>query len=742
MILITEQLKYRVQGMDCGEEVSLLRGRLSRMKGIRDLSFDVIQARMAVEFDPEKVKSAEIEAAVAALGMRCLPWEEEPKESQSLWSRHGRHILTVVSGVALAGGMTLQAIHSGDLVKSLLAHQHGHHDLPLAAIILFQVAMIAGAVHALPKAWASLRALRPDMNLLVVLSLVGATALGEWTEAATLSFLFSLAAMLESWSMSRARDAISKLLQVTPQVAAVIHEGSEHGNHDGGQHEHPMPVEQVPVGALVRVKPGERIPCDGEVERGEALVNQALITGESAAVEKRPGDPVFAGTINENGMIEVRTTRAAADTTLARMIRMVEESQSRRAPSEQFVEKFTRHYTPAVFLLAFSVAFLPPIIGGGSWAEWFYQGMVILLISCPCALVISTPVSVVAALTSAARQGVLVKGGAFLEEAAKVKAVAFDKTGILTLGKPRVEELAPLNGRGRMEILERLAKLEQASEHPLAQAILRFAAQNGVSEVASDSFRALHGRGAEAEMDGETFWVGSARLMREKGLNTEQAEREIARLTDAEHTVVACGTEQEAWALVAVTDPPRREARPVLDWLRQSGIGRLVMLTGDNSATAKSVADAVGVTEVQAELLPEDKATAVVELLRRHRHVAMVGDGVNDAQALSFASVGITLGRQGSDVARETADVVFMSNDLTRLPFLVDHARRTVRIIKQNIAFALATKVLFLIAALMGMATLWMAVAADMGATFIVTFNGLRLLRAKGWQPPQAGEHR
>ncbi len=727
--------------MDCGEEVSLLRGRLSRMKGIRDLSFDVIQARMTVEYNAEKVKPAEIESAVAALGMRCLPWEEVPRENASLWARHGRHILTVVSGVALAGGMALQAIHSGDLVQSLLAHQHGHHDLPLAAMVLFQVAMITGAIHALPKAWASLRALRPDMNLLVVLSLMGATALGEWTEAATLSFLFSLAAMLETWSMARARDAISKLLQVTPQVASVIHEGSEHGRHDGGQHEHAMPVEQVPVGALVRVKPGERIPCDGEVERGEALVNQALITGESAAVEKRAGDQVFAGTINENGMIEVRTTHGASDTTLSRMIRMVEESQSRRAPSEQFVEKFTRHYTPAVLLLAFSVAFLPPMLAGGSWSEWFYQGMVILLISCPCALVISTPVSVVAALTSAARQGVLVKGGAFLEEAAKVKAVAFDKTGILTLGKPRVEELAPLNGRGRTEILERLARLEQASEHPLAQAILRYAAQNGVSQVATESFRALQGRGAEAEIDGETFWVGSARLLREKGLATEQAEREIARLTDAEHTVVACGTEHEAWALVAVTDPPRQEARPVLERLRKSGIGRLIMLTGDNQATAKSIANAVGVTEVQAELLPEDKATAVVELLRRHRHVAMVGDGVNDAQALSFASLGITLGRQGSDVAKETADVVFMSNDLTRLPFLVDHARRTVRIIKENIGFALATKLLFLGAALMGMATLWMAVAADMGATFIVTFNGLRLLRAKGWQPVGSTEH-
>lgn len=724
--------------MDCAEEVSLLRGRLGKMEGVRDLSFDIFRARMDVDYDPRAVKAKEIEAAVSTLGMKALPWRDEAREEGSLWDRHGRHILAWISGLALAGGMTWQAVHSGDLVQSLLVHEHGHHHLPWGAVFLFQVAMAAGVIHALPKAWAALRALRPDMNLLVVLSMMGATALGEWTEAATLSFLFALAAMLESWSMARAREAISKLLQVTPPFAVVLHHGSHHGAEDGGQHEHPMPVEDVPVGATVRVKPGERIPCDGEVARGEALVNQALITGESAAIEKREGDPVFAGTINENGMIEVRTTRAASDTTLARMIRMVEESQTRRAPSEQFVEKFTRYYTPAVFLLAFSVALLPPLVGAGAWSAWFYQGMVILLISCPCALVISTPVSVVAALTSAARHGVLVKGGTFLEEAAKVRAVAFDKTGVLTTGRPQVQEMIPLDGRGKTEVLEHLARLEQASEHPLAQAILRYAALNGVAEVASASFRAIQGRGAEAEVEGKTFWAGSTRMLREKGLEDERAAAEALRLSDAEHTVVACGTDEAAWALLGVSDPPRPEAKRVMNELRRQGIDDLVMLTGDNNATAQRVARAIGMDEVQAELLPEDKAAAIVELLRKHRHVAMVGDGVNDAQALAYSSVGITLGRQGTDVAKETADVVFMANDLTRLPFLISHARRTVSVIKQNIGFALLTKLAFLVAALMGAATLWMAVAADMGATFIVTFNGLRLLRARSWQPDRS----
>jgi Zn2+/Cd2+-exporting ATPase len=722
--------------MDCAEEVSLLRRALSKKAGIRELHFDVFQARMQVEFDPARLGEADIEAAVAATGMRCEPWQDEPRAPRGLWERHGRRILTCVSGATLLAGMVWQGVSSGELMESLLAHQHDHeHHLPAGVRLLFFIAIATGAIHAMPKAWTALRALRPDMNLLVVLSLIGASALGEWTEAATLSFLFSLAVWLEGWSMRRAREAIAKLMQVAPLTASVVHGEGE------GEHEHTVPVAQVEVGARIRVKPGERIACDGEVVRGESLVNQALITGESVAVEKGPGDGVYAGTMNEDGMLEIRVTRAAEESTLARMIRMVEESQARRAPSEQFVEKFTRYYTPAVFFLAFSVMVLPPLAGAGAWSEWFYQGMVVLLIACPCALVISTPVSVVASLTSAARLGVLVKGGAFLEEAARIRAVALDKTGILTSGRPEVREMVTFNGEPAAGVLARLVSLEQASEHPLARAILRYGAALGVSGTAPESFRSLRGRGAEAQIEGGTFWAGGARLLLEKGLAAPRMLEQIEHLSGGARSVVVCGLESEPLAVLALADPVRPEARWTVDELKRLGIGRIVMLTGDNEATAREVAREVGIEDVRAGLLPDEKAGAVDELLAGSRHVAMVGDGVNDAQALSRASLGITLGRQGTDVARESADVVFMSNDLTRLPFLIRHARRTVCVIKQNITLALVLKAGFLVAAMAGVATLWMAVLADMGATFLVTFNGLRLLHPAGANRGPASGH-
>jgi Zn2+/Cd2+-exporting ATPase len=715
--------------MDCAEEVSLLRNQLGPKPGVRDLQFDIFQAKMSVEFDEALIHQADIEQAVHAVGMRAEPWQAQPK-TQTYWERNRRKFATSFSGACLLLGMAFQSLVTGNYLQTLLAHQHSHHvQLPWFVIALYSAATLSGALFALPKAAASIRQARPDMNALVVFSVLGASVLGEWSEAATLSFLFALAGLLESWSLAKARDAISKLLQVAPPVATVVH---YHGHDDHhGEHEHRTPVESVNVGAIVRVKPGERLPFDGKVVRGSSLVDQALITGESVPAEKVAGDSVWAGTINQDGMIEVKTTSAAADTVLARMVRMVEQSQSRRAPSEQFVERFSRIYTPLVFLLAFFVAVLPPLSGHGPWSDWFYQGMVILLISCPCALIISTPVSIVAALTSAARQGVLIKGGTYLEEAAKLRAFAFDKTGVLTQGVPEVQTLEPVNGLRREDVLRNLAGLEMSSEHPLGKAILRYASGQGIKPPALMGFRAIQGRGAEALVDDQPFWVGSVRMLRERNLYTPGIEAHLDRLTDDQHTVVACGSDDQAWALLAIQDPPRPEARAALAGLRAEGIERLVMLTGDNASTARSVSRAVGVDEVRAELLPEDKASAIRELRLNYTHVAMVGDGVNDAQALAGASVGIGVGRQGSDVAMETADIVLMSGDLHQLPFLLRHSKRTVRVIQENITLALALKAIFLAAAFAGLATLWMAVAADMGATFLVTFNGLRLLRAK-----------
>jgi Cd2+/Zn2+-exporting ATPase len=715
--------------MDCAEEVALLRGALSKLDGLGSLSFNVVQARMTVEYDAERLDAERIEHAVQTTGMRCEEWTEGSMDDAAPerrgWSRES--ILTLISGLSLAIGMAWEAAHSENVLASLLVHDHSLHHAPGGALLFFLIAIVAGATPALPKALGALRQLRPDMNLLMTLSLTGACVLGEWTEAATLSFLFALAGRLEHWSMGRARDAIRQLMNMAPHEATVLHGGTEHGKEDHGEHEHRVLASDVNVGARVRVRPGERVPCDGDVVRGASFVNQALITGESTPASKMSGDAVFAGTINESGVLDIQTTRQHSDTTLARMVRMVEQSQARRAPAEQFVERFTRIYTPVVFLLAFSVMALPPVFGYGAWSKWFYEGMVILLISCPCALVISTPVSIVAALTALARRGVLVKGGAFLEEAARVRAFVFDKTGVLTQGRPEVRRVVPLGGKTVEEVLERLVSLELSSEHPIARAVIDYARRQGVHALPAAGFRTIVGRGIE---NTEGFWAGSARLLGEHAL-LDSLIPEIQRLSAAGEAVFACGQGAEVWALVTVTDPIRAESKRVAESLRSMRVERIVILTGDTRENSSAIANAVGADELRTDQLPGDKAARVRELRTEFKHVAMAGDGVNDAEALSAASLGISLGLSGADVAREISDVVLMSGDLHGLPFLRRHAQKTMAIVKENIGFAMGMKALFLVAAVAGVATLWMAVAADMGATFAVTLNGLRLLRAK-----------
>ena len=711
--------------MDCAEEVALLRGALSKLDGLGSLSFNVVQARMSVEYDAGRLDAVKIEHAVETTGMHCEAWTDDAAQDKRGWSRES--ILTLISGLCLAIGMAWEAAHTGDILTSLLVHDHSHHHAPGGALLFFLLAIVAGATPALPKAVGALRQLRPDMNLLMMLSLTGACVLGEWTEAGTLSFLFALAGRLEHWSMGRARDAIRQLLNMAPHEATVLHGGTEHGKQDHGEHEHRVLASEVKIGARVRVRPGERVPCDGNVVRGSSFVNQALITGESVPAPKMTGDAVFAGTMNESGVLDIETSREHSDTTLARMVRMVEQSQARRAPAEQFVERFTRHYTPFVFLLAFGVMALPPLLGYGAWSKWFYEGMVILLISCPCALVISTPVSIVAALTALARRGVLVKGGAFLEEAARVRAFVFDKTGVLTLGKPEVRRVTPLGGRTLEEVLERLVSLELSSEHPIARAVVDYARRQGVHALPAAGFRTIVGRGIESEAG---FWAGSAQLLRESG-RMEGLQAEIGRLSESGEAVFACGQGSEVWALVAVADPIRSEAESVTRSLRSLGVEQILILTGDTRENSVAVARLVGADELRTDQLPGDKAARIRELRGEFKHVAMAGDGVNDAEALSSASLGVSLGMSGSDVAREISDVVLMSGNLRSLPFLRRHAQKTMAIVKQNIGFALGMKALFLIAAMAGVATLWMAVAADMGATFAVTLNGLRLLRAK-----------
>jgi Cd2+/Zn2+-exporting ATPase len=714
-------LVFKIRGMDCAEEVAVLKRELGPLVGGEDrLRFDVLNAKMTVS-TADGLGEEDIRQAVKRTGMEAIPWRNLRQTApETFWTRRGRTILCVASGVFMALGFLVDAYHHGWAD----AFAGGHETLgtfPPLTIVFYAAAIVSGGWYIFPKAWLSLRRLQPDMNLLMTVAVIGAVLINEWFEAATVTFLFALALLLESWSVGRARHAIGALVDLSPTTARYV------CPHDGAIEE--RPVEQVPAGVTVIVRPGEKVPLDGVVTKGLTSINQSPITGESAPVLKEAGDEVFAGTLNNEGAFEFRATKTADDTTLARIIHMVEEAQSRRAPSEQWVATFAKYYTPTMMLLALLIAVVPPILGGGDWSAWFYQALVILVIACPCALVISTPVSIVAGLTSAARSGVLIKGGAYLEAPARLKALALDKTGTLTAGHPRVQRVVPLNGHTDRELLQRAASLEALSEHPIARAILHRAEEEGIDYAPAEDFRSIRGKGAEARIDGRPFWIGSHRLLHERcGEEHCQVHDEAEALEDEGHSVVVIGNDNHVCGLVSVADELRPESAAAVRALRDAGIGRVVMLTGDNEGTAKAIAAVSGIDEYRAELLPEDKVAAVEELRARYGNVGMVGDGVNDAPAMATSSLAIAMGAAGSDAAIETADIALMADDLSRLPWLVRHSRRTLAIVKQNILFALGVKAVFIALALAGMATLWMAIAADMGASLAVIFNALRLL--------------
>jgi Cd2+/Zn2+-exporting ATPase len=546
-------------------------------------------------------------------------------------------------------------------------------------------------------------------------------ALGQWTEAATVIFLFAFAQVLETRSMERARHAIRGLMDLAPSEALVRRQGTEQW----------VKVEDLKAGETIVVRPGERIPLDGHVVAGTSHVNQASITGEALPVEKDAGDEVYAGTINGTGALEVSVTRVGHDTTLGRIISLVEVAQAQRAPAQAFVERFARAYTPAVIALAAVIAVGPPIALGHPFTPWIYRALVMLVIACPCALVISTPVSIVSALAGAARRGVLVKGGLHLERAAAVSCIALDKTGTLTSGRPAVVEVVALDGARPEQILRIAAALEARSEHPIAGAIARHALHTGVAVPAATEFQALPGLGAQAVVDGQPVLIGSHRLLAARGLATPALDAELDRRGRLGQTAVFVALGGSAVGVIGLSDETRAGARDAIDELRRTGLTRVVMLTGDNVQTANAVAAECGVDDVLAELLPEDKMHAIEALRRTHGPVAMVGDGVNDAPALAAADLGIAMGAAGSDAALETADVALMADDLSNLAYLRRLGRATVRNVRANVAFALALKGLVLALGLLGLATLWMAVVADMGASLLVIANGLRLLRVE-----------
>ena len=714
-----KEMAFRVQGMDCAEEVAILEKVLGPLLGGEDcIAFDLLRGKLIVS--AETVSADAVRDAIAHTGMRAELWRDTGAEPLDA-ARQRRIVLTTASGLFTVAGLGTHAWLAGGLGSALgsdgLALVGG---VPLAAKALYLLAIIVGGWFIAPKAWFALRRMRPDMNLLMTVAVLGAVGIGEWFEAATVAFLFALSNALESWSVGRARRAVEALMDLAPTTARV----------EKGGIECELLAEEVEVGTTFIVRPGEKFPLDGTVIAGRSEVNQAPITGESVPVSREPGDDVLAGTVNGSGALEVSSTRPLDETTLAQMIRMVDGARSRRAPSEQWVERFARVYTPAVMALALVVFIAPPLAFAGSWETWFYRALVLLVIACPCALVISTPVSVVAALAAAARNGVLIKGGAYLEAPARMKAIAFDKTGTLTLGQPSVVEVVTLAEHDEAELLACAAALEARSAHPIGRAVLRYAEERGIEVRAAADVQAVPGKGVRGRIEETAFWLGSHRYLEERGQETPWVHERLEGMSEAGRTVVVVGNDTHVCGLIAVADSLRPEARDALAGLRREGVAHLVMLTGDNKGTARAIARETDIEDVRAELLPADKVETIESLVAAYEDVAMVGDGVNDAPAMGRASLGIAMGSAGSDAAIESADIALMSDDLRKLPWLVRHSRRTLQVVHQNIVFALGVKLAVCVLASVGLATLWMAIAADMGASLLVIANGLRLLRS------------
>lgn len=708
---------YKIAGMDCAEEIAPLRRELEPLVGDADrLVFDVLAGTMSVELT-ETVTDAAVRAAVARTGMRAEPWIDGAAPAGDA-HRKQRAIATIVSGVGILAALGLQAWSHGSWRAAIDSDAYA---APLSVIIAAAIAILAGAWQVFPKALNAVRHLRPDMNVLMVVAVAGAAGIGEWIEGGTVAFLFSVSLMLESWSVGRARRAVEALLDLAPDVVRLRTPAGESL----------VAPATVAVGSTFIVQPGERIPLDGVVLTGTGEVNQAPITGESRLVTKQAGDVLYAGTVNGSAVLEGRSTTLAGDTTLAHTIRLVGSASAKRALAEQWVDRFARIYTPVILGLAILVWLVPPLLLGGSWSDWTYRSLVLLVIGCPCALVISTPVTIVAGLAAAARHGVLVKGGIHLEAPAGLRALAIDKTGTLTQGQPRVRQVVPMSGHDERSLLAVASALEAHSTHPLALAIVAHAAATGVTPRPADQVTAQPGRGVTGTVDGVPHWLGSHRLLEERHQEDPALHERIAALEGAGNSVVVIGNETHVCGLLCLGDELRPAAVHAIAALHAVGIEHIVMLSGDNRGTAELVGRQAGVDAVEAELLPADKVTAIERLIERYGSVGMVGDGINDAPALGRASLGIAMGAAGSDAAIEAADVALMSDDLANVAWLIGHSRRTLAIIRQNVAFALGIKVLFLGLALTGHASLWAAIAADTGASLVVIFNGLRLLRSR-----------
>ena len=690
--------RFRIDQMDCPTEQRLITDKLSGMPGIGALGFNLLERTLTLEHTASALPAAL--QAIRSLGFTPVPVTAGADESPAATSPGDRWRLVGAGSLALFAEVL---------------HFASGPDWLIAAMAIIAVALCGLGTYT--RGWIALKNRDLNINALMSIAVTGALLIGQWPEAAMVMVLFTLAERIEARSLDRARNAIRSLLDLTPPSATVL-------QPDGSWQS--LPLTQVRVSDRVRVRPGERIGLDGQVVAGRSSVDQSPITGESLPVEKAINDNLFAGTINQSGELEYIATAPAADSTLARIIHAVEQAQSTRAPTQRFVDQFSRIYTPLVFLLALGVALVPPLLLGGVWLDWVYRALVLLVVACPCALVISTPVSIVSGLAAAARRGILIKGGQFLEQGHRLTLLALDKTGTLTHGKPVQTDYLPQVKDSGIHALA--ASLAQRSDHPVSRAIADRATEEAVTLREVDHFTALPGLGSRGEIDGVTYHLGNHRLLEQLQLCSPAIEAQLESLERQGKTVIILSDQQRPLALFAVADTVKPSSIQAIAELHELGI-RTLMLSGDNQHTADSIARQVGIDEARGELLPEDKFEHISQLTAQSAHIGMVGDGINDAPALARADIGFAMGAMGTDTAIEAADVAIMDDNLQRLPEFIRLSRRTHRILVQNITLAVAIKAVFLAFTLTGHATMWMAVFADMGVSLLVIFNGLRLLR-------------
>lgn len=718
----TESLKdkkvFRVEGFSCANCAGKFERNVKEITGVQDAKVNFGASKISVYGD---ATIEELEKAGAFENLKVIPDKpvrhegnfknesNEPTEVKVPFYK--KHSTLLYAGLFIVFGYLSQFINGeANLITSLL----------------FITSIVIGGYSLFKVGFQNLRRLDFDMKTLMTVAVLGAAFIGEWAEASIVVILFAISEALERYSMDKARQSIRSLMDIAPKEALVRRNGQELMIH----------VEEITVGDIMIVKPGQKIAMDGVVVNGYSSVNQAAITGESVPVGKSVDDEVFAGTLNEEGLLEVKITKLVEDTTISKIIELVEEAQDERAPSQAFVDKFAKYYTPIIMVIAGLVAVVPPLFFDGSWETWVYQGLSVLVVGCPCALVISTPISIVSAIGNAAKKGVLIKGGVYLEEMGTLKAIAFDKTGTLTKGAPVVTDYKIFeNNVNEEDLLAVITALETRSQHPLATAIVKKAENDSISfsDVIVEDFTSITGKGVMGTINGTTYYIGSPKLFKDMdSINfSHHLEQNVTDLQNQGKTVMVIGTMHLILAIIAVADEVRESSKEVINKLHLLGVQKTIMLTGDNKRTARAIGDNVGVSEIQADLMPEDKLSFIKKLRSEYGNVAMVGDGVNDAPALAASTVGIAMGGAGTDTALETADVALMGDDLKKLPFTVKLSRKALNIIKANIAFAIGIKFLALLLVIPGWLTLWIAILSDMGATLLVSLNSLRLMRVK-----------